>query len=346
MKTKAPITQPLLAVLSSAFAIVAFVSSSQAFTPSSLVSGAKAQDSSKSRIVVASGVRVRKDPDTNAGEVSRLPIGAVVEELDRSPGKAKVGSVEDYWYLVSAPGGSRGWVFGGLTAPFDAARREEIYLGLTRDRLANESAPFADMLDLVRFLDGATKEVARRDLLAELQLARLQALARSLAAIPAEQHDNPTYKNWTTEREREIVYSEPAGQWFVRADLFWDLQKKYKDLPIAERIAWEGAQTPLPGECEGYLPCTLFYLSATAGKYLQLYPHGAHADAALDSVGEEFKGIVMDLNASNPVYQVPTEDRAEFRKTVAALRAELSPVANEKSAQLLKQLDEIERRFR
>jgi hypothetical protein len=305
----------------------------------------RAQGAQKSRITTASGVRVRERPDTNAAELAKLPLGAVVEELERSPDKTKVGAAEDYWYLVSAPGGAKGWVFGGLTAPFDAARREEIYRRIAGERLGNSAATFADLADLVRFLDRATKEVTRRDALAELELARLSALARSLSAIPIEQHDNPAYKQWTTERDAEIVYSEPAGQWFVRADLFWDLQKKYRDLPVAERIAWEAAQTPLPGECEGYLPCTLYYVSATNGQYLQLYPGGAHADAALAAVGEELGGIVTDLRGSSPVYEVPAEDRAEFKKTVAKLREQISAAKSPKAAELLKQLDEIARHF-
>src|SRR5919199_5581984 len=210
----------------------------------------RAQGAQKSRITTASGVRVRERPDTNAAELAKLPLGVVVDELERSQDRAQVGAAEDYWYLVSAPGGAKGWVFGGLTAPFDAARREEIYRRIAGERLGNTAATFADLTDLVRFLDRATKEAARRDALAELELARLSALARSLSAISIEQHDNPTYKQWVAERDSEIVYSEPAGQWFVRADLFWDLQKKYRDLPVAERIAWEAAQTPLPGECE------------------------------------------------------------------------------------------------
>jgi hypothetical protein len=304
------------------------------------------QAAGRSRITTASGVRVRERPDTGAGESARLSLGVVVEELEQSKDKAKVGTAEDYWYLVAAPGGVKGWVFGGLTAPFDAARREEIYRRIAVERLDNKATSFSDLADLVRFLDRATKEVTRRDALAELELARLSALARSLSSIPIEQHDNPTYKQWTTERDSEIVYSEPSGQWYVRASLLWDLQKKYRDLPVAERAAWEAAQTPLPGECEGDLGCTLFYASATHGKYLKLYPRGAHADAALDAVAEVFNAVVEDIRGTNHAYAVAAEEKADFKKTVATLREQLTPVASPKAVRLLKQLDEIARRFR
>lgn len=296
-------------------------------------------------IVTAAGARLRERPETAAAEVGRLALGAVVNIVERSAGKSQVGPSEDFWYSVSAPGGARGWVFGGLVAPFDPARRDALYLKLARDRLANSSAAFADLSELVRFLDRATREVKSRSTLAELELARLVALARSLAAMPFQELDRPPYKTWTEEREKEVVYSEPAGQWYVRADLFWNLQRKYAGLPTAERAAWEGAQTPMPGECEGYLPCYLYMETESNGKYLKLYPRGAHADAALAAISELLGHIVEDLNGSRPNYDVPREDRASFPKSLAALRAQLALVPAAKKARVLAQLDAVARRF-
>jgi hypothetical protein len=304
------------------------------------------QVSARSRITTASGVRLRERAETDANEVARLQLGIIVEELERSPEKVKVGSAEDYWYLVAAPGGARGWVFGGLTAPFDTARREEIYLALARERVSNTAATFAEFSDLVRFLDRAVKEVTRRDALAELELTRLSALARSLASFSIEEQEKQPFKNWTTEHEKEIVYSEPSGEWYVRADLFWDLQRKYRDLAaIAERAAWQAAETPLPGECEGYLPCYMSLETFSNGKYLKLYPRGPHSAEALAKISELIEGVTKDLRGANPVYDVPREDVAEFRKTVATLRVQLALVVSPKKAQLLKQLDALVRRF-
>jgi hypothetical protein len=307
---------------------------------------ARAQGTKDARITTASNVRVRSEPNTTAAELVRLPVGVVVEALEHLPEKTKVGELEDYWYLVSAPGDVKGWVFGGLTAPFDAARRDEIYLKLADDRLANESAPFGDMADLVKFLDRATKEVKRRDALASLELARLLALQRSLAVIPFDSLEKPPYIDWTKGRDAEIVYSEPAGQWYVRADLLWELQKKYSDLGQAERIAWEASQIPLPGECEGYLPCYLTLETMTNGMYLKLYPRGAHNDTALRQIAEFFERVSEDLRGSTPVYEVAKEDRAELQKLLAELRAQIAPAANAKNVRLLGQLDDIARRFR
>jgi len=295
----------------------------------------------RERITIAANVRVRKTPDTASEEAGRLPLGTILEELERSEAKATVGSSEDFWYMVSAPNGVRGWVFGALTAPFDAARLEEIYTRLASERAAKTEATFTDSSELVRFSERAAKEVTRRDARAELEFARLRALARSITFLSGgEQQDEPR-KQWAAEHEQEIVYSEPSGEWYVRADILWDLQAKYKDLPLAERIAWEAAQTPLPGECEGDLSCDMFYISATNGRYVKLYPRGPHADEALKTIEETVNGVVEDSRSANPVYEVPAASDADFKKTLAELRAQLTPPAKPAASRILKQLDVI-----
>ena len=295
----------------------------------------------RQRITTASNVRVRSSPDTASEEVARLQLGTVVEELERSREKALVGASEDFWYMVSAPNGARGWVFGALTAPFDAARREEIYTRLASERAAKTDATFADASELVRFAERAAKEVSGRGARAELEFARLRALARSITFLQGGEQQDETYKRWASEHESEINYSEPSGEWYVRADLLWDLQAKYKDLPVAERVAWEAAQTPLPGECEGDLTCDMYYLSVTSGRYVKLYPRGAHSAEALKSLEEMFNAVVEDSRSANRVYEVPPGSDAEFKKLLATLRSQLTPAASPAAARILKQLDVI-----
>jgi hypothetical protein len=321
------------------FVSAALVSLLAAAAPSSF-----AQAPPRKLIVTAAGARLRERPETAAAEAGRLQLGAVVDELERSAEKSKVGSAENFWHLVSAPG-ARGWVFGGLVAPFDPASRDAVYLKLANDRLANSAAGFSDLSELVRFLDRATREVRNRNPLAELELARLVALARALAAMPFEQLNSQPYKSWTAEREKEIVYSEPAGQWYVRAELFWNLQRKYAGLPVAERAAWEGALTPIPGECEGYLPCYLYRETETNGKYLKLYPRGEHADTALNALSELLGQVVEAARAGNAPYEVAPADRASFRQSLDALRAQLALVPAAKKARVLGQLDAVAKLF-
>jgi hypothetical protein len=322
-----------------------FVSVTLIFFLATASPSAFSQAPGRKLIVTAAGARLRERPETAAAETGRLQLGAVVDELERSAEKSKVGSAEEFWHLIAAPGGARGWVFGGLVSPFDPARRDAVYLKLAGDRLANTSATFADLSELVRFLDRATREVKARPTLAELELSRLVALARSLAAMPFEQLNGQPYKTWTDEREQEIVYSEPAGQWYVNSKVLWDLQSKYRDLPVAERIAWEASQTPLPGECEGYLPCYIYKETETNGHYLKLYPRGAHAEAALSKLAESLGYIVDSFRESNSPYEVPRDDRTNFRQSLAALRAQLALAPAAKKACVLGQLDAIAKRF-
>ena len=124
------------------------------------------------------------------------------------------------------------------------------------------------------------------------------------------------------------------------------VQQKYRALPLAERAAWEAAQTPLPGECEGYLPCYLYAQTETNGRYLKLYPTGAHAEQALADLAESLGHIAESLRGPDSPFEVPRDDRPNFRRSVAALRAQLALVPAAKKARVVAQLDEIARRFR
>ena len=185
-----------------------------------------------------------------------------------------------------------------------------------------------------------------RDARAELEFARLRALALSIKFLAAGEQQSEPLKQWAAAHDSEIVYSEPSGEWYVRAELFWALQRRYAGLPVAERAAWEGAQTPMSGECEGYLPCYLYMEIETNGKYLKLYPRGAHADAALNALSEMLGQIVEGLRESNSPYEVARADRANLRRSMAALRAQLALVPAAKRARVSGQLDAIAQHFR
>lgn len=119
---------------------------------------------------------------------------------------------------------------------------------------------------------------------AELELQSYRVLRKSLEAVPFRQSDRSPYQEWLQREAFRIIYNGPAGEWIVRSESLWDLQKRYASLPIAEEIAWEAATNPLPGECEGYLPCYLYWINSREGRYLGLYPRGAHAGQAMESV--------------------------------------------------------------
>src|ERR1051325_395456 len=120
----------------------------------------------RSRITTASNVRARALPNTSAEEVTKLSIGTIVDQLEQSPAKEKVGNSEDFWYKVALPNGKEGWVFGAFTLPFDAANRGEIYKRIASERLKIKDANFADSADLARFMTLAMTEIPDKGTLA------------------------------------------------------------------------------------------------------------------------------------------------------------------------------------
>ena len=111
-----------------------------------------------------------------------------------------------------------------------------------------------------------------------------------------------------------------------------------------EKIAWEAAKNPLPGECEGYVNCYLFMLRMTDGEYLNFYPNGEHASEALRNIIQLLEPIASDANAKK-VYNDPTDvsDRAEFNSLITELRVIVSRLPNtekEKAQQQLKKIAE------
>lgn len=160
-------------------------------------------------------------------------------------------------------------------------------------------------------------------------------LQSALKKIPVEKIDKPPHKSFIKKNDNKIVYSEPAGSYFVRSALFWNLSEKYKHLPIGDDIAWSAAQNPLPGECEGYLNCYVYVLTETEGRYLRSYPNGKKSKEAISLIERSLDMIVNDT--SN--YEGPTDatDRAELKKMLAELAAILAGSKHqEKTGALLK----------
>ena len=291
------------------------------------------------KIVTGTSVRVRSEPNTSGQEITSLSFGAIVKSSGRSPKKDKIGNKEDYWYKVTTEDKKSGWVFGGFLMNYDEKRREGIFLIIASDRLKSSTADFDDYVDLVNFLTNVTEQVKEQNNVAELELYKLQALAKSLEKIPADKQNQSLYKSWTDKHSEKIVYSEPAGQWFVRAKLFWDLSERYRTLQISDRIAWAAANTPLPGECEGYLPCHIFYLRVTLGEYLKLYPSGKYVTRTVEEMSVYLAPMVNDSG----IYTGPEEaaERAEMKKHLAELRSFVQGTNSSKKVTVLNHIDKI-----
>lgn len=296
-------------------------------------------------LTTAFDVNLREDPSVSASAVGQVKLGTVCRAIEKTPTKQRLGNKQDFWYRVETTGATskRGWIFGGFLRQVDNAKRETTYREIAADRVKAAGKSFSNYVELYEFLTRIQPELKTQSIAAELSLTRLLALKNALANIPIEKQEQPLYKNFTAAQDENIVYSEPAGQWFVRSDLFWNLAKKYRNVPaISDRIAWEAAQNPLPGECEGYLNCYLFLLLTTHGEYLKQYPKGVKASESLKTIRDMLSPIASDASKKE-VYTPPADvsDKAEFYKTIADLRIIISKTGFYEKDAVLRQLNQI-----
>jgi len=293
------------------------------------------------RVTTASGVRVRAEPSSSGAEVGKLKLGTVVVVVDESPARETVAGVSAPWLRIAPADGLEGWIFGGFAMPFPAAQREPILRRLAADRLKLPEPSFNDMADLAAFAARVGPGMSPAGA-AELELARLKALARAAAAIPFDKGAEEPFASWLKAQGESVVYSEPAGQWFVNSDLYWQAARRYATVPAGETLAWEGAQAPIPGECEGYLPCHVYMMRVSMAQYLGLYPNGPHAAEALGAIRE----LVDEALAPESPYRIEDQDHAELRKELDAIRVAVSRVSGPKAAALLKAVDTLSKTYR
>lgn len=289
-------------------------------------------------IVNTTAARVRRDSSTASPELRRMKLGTVLSVLEKSAGPAP-------WYKVQLPPGSKtptGWMSSTVASSFDEAKAETTYRQITTKNFKKTGMSFTDSAEVYEFLTDVLADIKSGEIAAELGLKRLQALAAALEAIPIMKSDEKLYKDFAAAHDNEIVYSDPAGQWFVRADLFWDLRKKHAKSTLADEIAWAAARTNLPGECEGYVNCYLYLMRQTDGEYLDLHPNGKHAPEALKNITSYLQPIVADIKEKK-VYTGPSElsDRAEYNRLLAALRNVISRLPLVDKDKPLRQINQL-----
>ena len=157
-------------------------------------------------------------------------------------------------------------------------------------------------------------------------LAWLESLKLVLGAIPVERTQNPIFRAWLDTHTELAVYSEPAGAWFVRHDVIWKLHDEHRRSASADAIAWIGALTGIPGECEGYIPCYAYGLNAREGEYLRRHPAGRHVKEALEQVAKTLDLSVDDLLARpdrNDFLKVP-DDCGDLLASLTPLRESIA----------------------
>jgi hypothetical protein len=299
-------------------------------------------DPAITKIVTVSAGRARTAPQASATELTRLKLGTIVSATARSAEQSEVGGKADYWYLVNLPIGQPGWVFGGILKDYDANRRTQIIRQIIEDRLKLDTMSVEDGLDLYKFISSALADAKQPSAQADFELWRLQALGKSFSQMKYDDREKPPYRDWYLAHEKEIAYSEPAAEWMVLSDLYWNMEKKYHGTPAGDRIAWAGTENPIPGECEGDEICNFFYVYQTDGKYISLYPNGAHASEALKAISEALASEELKKSVnSKSVDQYAVEERASLRKALPELRASVARSTKPEGQDVLNRLNEI-----
>lgn len=182
---------------------------------------------------------------------------------------------------------------------------------------------------------------------ARAEFKHLLELQAALKKIPMSRQNREPHRSFLKKNEKNIVYSEPSAEYYVQSKLFWSLREKYKDLPIADEIAWAAAKNPLPGECEGYLNCYLYVLRTTDIEYLSLYPSGKYSKQALKELISGLESTVADLG-KNEMHSGPAEvsEKDELVKMLGEMRAIVSKVPYPEASQVLSQLKSIEETYK
>ncbi len=297
-----------------------------------------AADSPKTFITAASGVRLRATAAANGAEVARLPICAVLRELEPPGAKVNVGGQEGVWEHLATSDGKEGWMFSPGLRPLDAATADDTYLALAAERAAKKDTSFVERADLYNCLKRAAVESKDPERGGKLALARFTTLREALKAIGMDSDKQP-YKGFLAQHKDDVVFSEPAGEWFVETKVVWDAETKFHTTASAEPLAWFAAETPLPGECEGYLGCYLAYSEMREGEYLKRHVGGPHTADALkqyaeykvenafidDLEGADLPGIIKQVDGQLARVRTAPDspERKKAEKSLTALRVAL-----------------------
>jgi Bacterial SH3 domain len=297
-------------------------------------------DSPQTRITTVSAMRVRKSPQVSAEEIVRLKLGTVVTAIARSTNQDTVSGKTDYWYRVNLPNGETGWLFGGLLLDYSASKRQELVREIIEARLKAENTDFADRQEIYNLAASSVTEAKDVSTRAEFELLKTLALANSALVVTSEQSNKSPYREWLKAHGAEVVYNEFAGGYQLRSDVLWNLERKYHNLPIADRIAWEASQTFPPSDCEGDEVCHMFIEEGEI-KYLSLHPTGAHAAEALKNIADVLTDEVIKFANDKGGDKYAIEQRAELKKLLGSIRLALAKTTGPAKNDVTNKLDRI-----
>jgi hypothetical protein len=293
-----------------------------------------------SEIVVAvTGGRIRSEPNLRSEVLKQSTIGTRFTVLEEKDG----------WYKLElakaekeGEEGTFGWISKSITSKYDDSKPGKIYQELVDKYFKRKSLSFNTAREIFEFLPEAADEAKTYETGGDLRLKHLLALSLTLKAIPINKQGEAPYSEFLEKYKNDVVYSEPAGEWYVRSEKFWQLHLRYQKHKIGEEIAWQAAGNPIPGECEGYINCYLYLLRVTDGEYLNFYPNGKYSRKSLVDVNNLLQPIVADLQTKSVYYTTSDiTDRAEFNRILSELRKIISNTPHIEKQKILKQINLI-----
>ena len=295
-------------------------------------------DAAQPKITTVAAMRARRGPQVAAEEIMRLKLGSVVSAIARSTNQDTIGGKTDYWYRVNLPNGQTGWLFGGLLRDYDSRQRAQLFREIIEDRLKAERTEFADRQEAYNLAANSMAEAKDANTRAEFELLKLLALANWAVTFPDDQRDKSPHREWLKAHAAEVIHNEFGGGYTLRTELLWNLEAKYKTLPIADRIAWEAAQNLEPSDCEGDEVCYFFQHEGEI-KYLSLHPKGAHAGKALKNLTEALTDAVIEMANGKGGDKYVVEQRADLRKALTSLRAAVAKTSAPERTELIRKLE-------
>ena len=297
-------------------------------------------DKAQAKITTVSAMRVRKAPQTNAGEIQRLKLGTVLNVVARSTNQDTISGKTDYWYRATLANGQTGWLFGGLLLDYNAAQRIDLLRQIIEARLKAENIDFADRQEIYNLATTGTNEAKDVNTRAEFELLKLLALAKVAETFRNDLSNKSPYREWLKAHEAEVIMNEFAGGYNLRSELLWKLETKYHTLPIADRIAWEAAENLQPSDCEGDEVCGFFRLEGEI-TYLSRHANGAHASEVIRNLTEAITDDVVKRTNAMGGDQYQLEEQNLLRKTFASLRLALAKTSVPEKPELLKKLERV-----
>jgi len=294
----------------------------------------------KAKITTVSAMRARGGPTIDAAEIMRLKLGTVLTATAHSTAQDTIGGKTDFWYSVNLPSGKTGWVFGGLLLDYTQPQREQLLRQIIESRLKAENTEFADREEVYDLASAAVEQAQDLNTRAEFELLKLLALAHWGVTVPDNLRDKSPYREWHKAHGATFIPNEFGGGYNLRAEMLWQLESKYHNLSIADRIAWEAAQMLPPSDCEGDEACN-FFLYEGEIKYLSLQPTGAHVSEVLNHLIEAMTDDLINRANAKGADKYAVQERIDLRKMFTSLRLALAKISASEKAELLKKLDRV-----